>query len=115
MAISWVCCGDLALEGSVTRKSRGAGARFGVRATYLLRGRSVRFWTRYPSWRQRRRPQLTDPSQDLSEQVSGDGDLCELEGDAAAMSHDLGADLDELVLQRGQGPVFDSLGQGQSS
>ncbi len=29
------------------------------------------------------------------------------------MSHDLGADLDELVLQRGQGPVFDSLRQGQ--
>ncbi len=31
------------------------------------------------------------------------------------MTHDLGADLDELVAQSGQGPVFDSLGQGQSS
>jgi len=29
------------------------------------------------------------------------------------MSHDLCADLDELVLRRRQGPAFDSLGQGQ--
>ncbi len=70
---------------------------------------------RGPSWRQGSRPQPVNQAQDLGEQRFGDSDLSELECDVAAMSHDLSADLDELVLQSGQGPVFDSLGQGQSS
>ena len=45
------------------------------------------------SWQQRGRPQFVDPPQDLGEEVSGDGDLCELECDVAAMSHDLSANL----------------------
>ncbi len=67
------------------------------------------------SLRQVSRPQPVNQAQDLDEQRFGDSDLCELECDVAAMSHDLGADLDVLGLQSGQGPVFDSLGQGQSS
>ncbi len=35
--------------------------------------------------------------QDLGEQRSGDGDLCELECDVAAMTYDLGTDLDQLL------------------
>ena len=62
------------------------------------------------SWRQRGRPQLVDPPQDLGEEVSGDGDLCELEGDAAAMAHDLGTDLDQLLPESRQRPVLDLIG-----
>ncbi len=65
------------------------------------------------SWRQGSRPQPVNQAQDLSEQSFGDGDLCELECDVAARSHDLGADLDELVVQRGHGPVLDLLRQRQ--
>ncbi len=43
------------------------------------------------SWRQGSRPQPVNQAQDLSEESFGDGDLCELECDVAAMSHDLGA------------------------
>ncbi len=70
---------------------------------------------RGPSWRQGSRPQPVNQAQDLSEQISGDVDFRELRGDIAAMSHDLCADLDQLGAQSGQRPVFDSLGQGQSS
>ena len=52
---------------------------------------------RGPSWRQGSRPQSVNQAQDLGEQRFGDSDLSELECDVAAMSHDLGADLDELV------------------
>ncbi len=55
-----------------------------------------------PSWRQRSRPQPVDQAQNLSEQSSGDSDFRELNGDITAMSHDLRADLDELVAQRAQ-------------
>ncbi len=64
-----------------------------------------------PSCRQRSRPQPVNQAQDLGELSSGDCDLCELNGDVAAMSHDLGADLDELLPQRGQRPVLDLLRQ----
>ena len=52
---------------------------------------------RSPSWRHGSRPEPVNQAQDRSKQGSGDGDLCDLKGDVAAMSHDLGADLDELV------------------
>ncbi len=68
---------------------------------------------RGPSWRQGSRPQPVNQAQDLSEQRFGDSDFCELECDVAAMSHDLGADLDELLPERRQRPVFDLIGQGQ--
>ena len=68
-----------------------------------------------PSWRQRSRPQPVNQAQNLSEQSSGDSDLRELKDDITAMSHDLRADLDELVAQGGERPMFHSLGQGQSS
>ncbi len=41
-------------------------------------------------------------AQNLSEQSSGDSDFRELKGDITARSHDLRADLDELVAQRAQ-------------
>ena len=59
---------------------------------------------RGPSWRQGSRPKPVNEAQDLSKQGSGDGDLCELKSNVAAMSHDLGADLDELFAQRGSRP-----------
>ena len=68
---------------------------------------------RGPSWRQGSRPQPVNQAQDLGEQRFGDSDLSELECDVAAMSHDLGADLDQLLPQRGQRPVLDLLRQRQ--
>ncbi len=59
---------------------------------------------RGPSWRQRSRLQPVNQAQDLSEQSSGDSDLRELECDVAAMSHHLGAGLDQLLAQRGSLP-----------
>ena len=50
---------------------------------------------------------------DLSEQRFGDSELCELECGGAAMSHDLGAGLDELLTKRRQRPVLDLLRQRQ--
>jgi hypothetical protein len=61
---------------------------------------------RGPSWRQWSRPQPVSQAQDLDEQCSRYGDLCELECDIAAMSHNLGTDLDQLLPQRGQRPVL---------
>ncbi len=52
------------------------------------------------SWRQRGWPQPVDQMKYLGEQRSWDGDLRHLESDVAAMAHDLGTDLDELLAQR---------------
>ncbi len=38
-----------------------------------------------------------DAAQDVGEQASRDRDLGKLEGDIAAMAHDLSADLDKLL------------------
>jgi hypothetical protein len=46
----------------------------------------------------RRRPQLGDQPQYLGEQISRDSDLGHLEGNVAAVAHDLRADLDQLFL-----------------
>ncbi len=61
---------------------------------------------RGPSWRQGSRPQPVNQAQDLCEQGSRDGDLGKLESDVAAMAHDLGPDLDQLLTQGGQRPVL---------
>ena len=66
---------------------------------------------RSPSWRQGSRPQPVNQAQDFSERRFGDSDFRELKGDITAMSHDLRTDLDELAVQRGQGPVLDLLRQ----
>ena len=58
------------------------------------------------SWRQGGQPQAVNLPQAFGEQSSGDGDLCELKGDVAAMAHELCADLDELVTQRGDRPAL---------
>jgi len=49
----------------------------------------------------------------LLEQMPGNGDLGDLEGDTAAMADDLGADLDQLLLQARQRPVLDRLRRRQ--
>jgi hypothetical protein len=63
-----------------------------------------------PSWRQRRRSQAVNEAQDLSEQGDWDGDLGQSEGDVAAMADNLGADLDQLLAQRGNRPTLCILG-----
>ncbi len=55
------------------------------------------------------RPQPVNQAQDLSEQGPWDGDLFVLECDIAAMSHDLGTDLDQLFAQRGSPVVPENL------
>ncbi len=52
------------------------------------------------------RSQPVNQAQNFSEQGSGDSNFRELKGDITAMTHDLGADLDELVAQGGERPVF---------
>ncbi len=47
------------------------------------------------SWRQRRRSQAVNEVQEFSEQGAWDRDLRQLEGDVAAMAHNLRADLDQ--------------------
>ncbi len=81
-------------------------AHLSCRATWMLLDGA-------PSWRQRRWPQPVNEAQDLGEQRSWDGDLRHLESDIAAVAHDLGADLDQLLAQGGQRPMFHRLGQGQ--
>ena len=48
-----------------------------------------------------------DLPQDSSEQIVGHGDLRHLERDVTAIADDLGADLDQLLADRGQRPVLD--------
>ncbi len=61
---------------------------------------------RSPSWRQGSGPQPFNQAQDLSEQRSWDGDLCELKSDLVATSHHLGANLDALVARSVERPVL---------
>ncbi len=57
--------------------------------------------------------QSIDQPQDLLEQFLRHRDLGPLEDDVAAMAHDLGADLHELVPQASQRPLLDRLRQSQ--
>jgi hypothetical protein len=49
-----------------------------------------------------RRPELYDHPQNVSEQISRNGDLRQLEGDIAAVSDRLCADFDQLLFERRQ-------------
>ena len=52
--------------------------------------------------RRRTRPEPIDPAQDLGEQGAWHRDLGQPERDLAAVTHNPGADLDQLLAQRGQ-------------
>ena len=65
------------------------------------------------SCRGRRCPQSGDQRQDFGEHLPRYGDLGHLEGDIAAMADDLRTDLDQLLLQARQRPIFDRLGRRQ--
>src|SRR3546814_6708479 len=51
--------------------------------------------------------QSSDPPQDVPEQIAAYGNFGRLERDVAAMSDDLGADLDQLIPDGGQRPMRD--------
>ena len=55
--------------------------------------------------------QTIDPPQDFPKQVPRRGNLGQSERDIAAMTDNLGTDLDQLLPQRGQRPVFHFLRQ----
>src|SRR6266516_253994 len=57
--------------------------------------------------------QSIDQPQDSLEQFLRHRDLGHLEDDVAAMAHDLGADLDQLLFQARQRPLLDRLRQSQ--
>ena len=57
---------------------------------------------RGPSWPQGSGPQPINEAQDLGEQCSRYGDLFELDCDGAAMTYDLGTDLDRFLPERRQ-------------
>ncbi len=107
MAISWVCWADLAIERSCTVNL----AHFDTRPTYLSCGAVCVLLNRGPSWRHGARPQPVDPLQYLSEHGLGDSDLCKLECDVAAMTYDLGTDLDQLLPECRQRPVLLAFGR----
>ncbi len=73
------------------------GTHLSYRATWVLLDQG-------PSWRQGSRAQPVNQAQDLSEQSFGDSDLCELECDIAAVAHDPGADLHQLLPQPSHRP-----------
>lgn len=50
---------------------------------------------------------VTNELQDVGEQAPRHGNLGHLEGDIAPVADDLGADLDQLLLEAGQRPVLD--------
>lgn len=57
--------------------------------------------------------QPVDQVQDFPEQIAGYGDFGHLERNVAAMSDDLGPDLDQLLPDRGQRPMLHLLRQRQ--
>ena len=59
----------------------------------------------------RAHPQLINLHQDRREHGTRNGHLSHLEHHVARMLDHLGADLDQLLAQRGQGPVLDLAGQ----
>ncbi len=100
-----------AIEQPVRRQTRARRAHFDARETDLSCRAVWMLLNRALSWRHGGRPRSVDPPQYLSEQGLGDGALCQLKGDIAAMSYDLRADLDELVAECRQRPVLDLLRQ----
>ena len=61
----------------------------------------------------RRWPQFRDQPQDVAEQMPGNGDLGHLKRDVTTVVHDLRADLNQLLLQARQRPIFDRLWRRQ--
>ncbi len=57
--------------------------------------------------------QFIDPPQDFPKQVSGHGDFGQLESDVTAVAHDLRSNIDQLLPQSRERPVFDLLQQRQ--
>src|SRR3984893_14677348 len=57
----------------------------------------------------RRRSKFRDHLQDVSEEISRNGDLGHLEGDITAVVHHLCADLDQLLFQPPHRPILDRL------
>ena len=76
---------------SCRRRREGTGCR-----------RSCRGW---------RRSEPVDTAQDVGEQVTTNDNLGHLERDVAPVAHDLRTDLDELLSQAGQLPLFHGIGQ----
>jgi hypothetical protein len=60
-----------------------------------------------------RASQLIDPPEDVPDQIARHRNLGHLERDVAAMSDDLGADLDQLLPDGGERPMLDLLRQCQ--
>ena len=58
---------------------------------------------------------MRDEPQDVGEEIFRDSNLGHLEGNIAAVAHDLRADLDQLFLQARQRPIFDRLRRRQSA
>jgi hypothetical protein len=56
---------------------------------------------------------LRDEPQDVGEEIFRDSNLGHLEGNIAAVAHDLRADLDQFLLQTGQRPLLDRLWRRQ--
>ena len=56
---------------------------------------------------------MRDEPQDVGEEIFRDSNLGHLEGDVAAVAHDLRADLDQFLLQTGQRSLLDWLGRRQ--
>jgi len=54
-------------------------------------------------------PQFRDEPQDVGEEISWNGDFGHLEGDVATVTDDLSADLDQLIFEARQRPIFDRL------
>jgi hypothetical protein len=59
------------------------------------------------------RPQSFDPAQDFPEQPSRHRHVGQLERDVAGVANDPGADLDQFLPQRRQGPAPNALRQGK--
>ena len=79
---------------------------------------ALRLWDCCLRWKRRSCqewpwPESIDPAQDLGEQRPRHRHLGQLEDEVAAVAHDPGADLDQLLAQRGQRPMLDPLRQGQ--
>ncbi len=91
---------DLAMRNPAPRPFRTVRAHFDLRGTHPSCRATWMLLDGPPSWRQRGRPQPVNQAPNLSEQGSGDSDIRELKGDITALSHDLRADLDELLSQR---------------
>ncbi len=94
MAISWVSCSKMADEGSVKHACLAVRTHFGAGETEPSSVPVEVLADGAPSWRHGSRPQTVDLSQDLREQISGDGDFGQLECDVSAVADDLRANLD---------------------